>query len=43
MIFFKSIELIILTPFSSTKREIFVQCILYWKKSIIAGRWIEKI
>jgi len=42
MIFFKSIELIILTPFSSTKREIFVQCILYWKKSIIAGRWIEK-
>ena len=42
MIFFKSIELIILTPFSSIKREIFVQCILYWKKSIIAGRWIEK-
>ena len=42
MIFFKSIELIILTPFSSIKREIFKQCISYWKKSIIAGRWIEK-
>ena len=42
MIIFKSIELIILTPFSSIKREIFKQCISYWKKSIIAGRWIEK-
>ena len=42
MIFFKSIELIILTPFSSTKREIFKQCIIYWKKSILSGVWIEK-
>ena len=42
MIFFKSIELIILTPFSSTKREIFKQCIIYWKKSILSGVWVEK-
>ena len=42
MIFFKSIELILLTPFSSTKREIFKQCIIYWKKSILSGVWVEK-
>ena len=42
MIFFKSIEFLILTPFSSTQREICKQCILYWKKSIFSGVWVEK-
>ena len=42
MIFFKSIELIILTPFSSTKREIFYNVFCTGKKVLLQEDWIEK-